>query len=31
MAAEALAQRWHGAGRDVFIVVPNASDWNDAA
>jgi hypothetical protein len=29
-AAEALAARWHDAGRDVFIAVPKATDWNDA-
>lgn len=30
-AAEGLAQRWHDAGRDVFIATPKATDWNDVA
>ena len=30
-AAETLARRWYDAGRETFIALPKAGDWNDAA
>jgi hypothetical protein len=28
-AAEALAQRWRGAGREIWIIAPPTGDWAD--
>ena len=30
-AAEQCAERWHAAGREVFICEPPVGDWNDRA